>query len=61
MMAEYTFKMKEKCRTVEAEGFDEALREAGINEGEVYEIMEITCYRNHGLTSSNTWEMLIHS
>lgn len=61
MMAEYTFKMKEKYRTVEAEGFDEALRKAGINEGEMYEIMEISCCGNHDLTSSNTTEMLIHS
>ena len=43
-MTEYTFKLKGRYRTVEADGFDEALREAGIEEGENYEVMKIAHY-----------------
>jgi hypothetical protein len=43
-MTDYTFKLMGRYRTVEAQGFDEALRKAGIEEGENYEVMEIAHY-----------------
>jgi hypothetical protein len=52
-MTEYTFKLKGRYRTVEADGFVEALREAGIEEGENYEVMEITHYGDRYRSSSS--------
>jgi hypothetical protein len=43
-MADYTFKLMGRYLIVKAQGFDEALRKAGIEEGENYEVMEIAHY-----------------
>lgn len=57
-MTQYTFKMRGEYRTVKAEGYDEALKKAGIGKGESYEVMEIAHSRDYSLLASITDKIL---
>ena len=50
-MPQYTFKINDEYRTAEAFDLDEALRKAGIDENDGYEIVEGDDFENSCLKS----------
>jgi len=57
-MALYTFRINDEYRTVDAFDFDDALREAGIDESDDYEVIEGDEFRNRCFMSAITDEIL---
>ena len=57
-MPQYTFKINDEYKTVDAFDFDDALREAGIDENDDYELVEGDGFRNKYFMSAITDEIL---
>jgi len=60
-MLQYTFKINDEYRTVEAFDLEEALKEVGIEENDDYEIVEGDSFKNKCLMSAFTDEILFGS
>ena len=60
-MPQYTFKINDEYRTVEAFDLDDALREAGIDENDDYEIVEGDDFENKCFMATITDEILFGS
>jgi hypothetical protein len=60
-MPQYTFKINDEYRTVEAFDLDDALREAGINENDDYELVEGDDFKNKYFMAAITDEILFGS
>ncbi len=57
-MPQWTFKINDEYRTVDAFGFDDALAQAGIDEDDDYELIEGDEFRNKLFMSAITDEIL---
>lgn len=60
-MPQYTFKINDEYRTVEAFDLEEALKEAGIEKYNEYEVVEGDDFKNKCFMSAITDEMLFGS
>lgn len=60
-MTEYTFYINGDYKTVEAETEVEAIKEAGIEEGDVYDLVETDSFEDKCLLSAITDEILFGS
>ena len=61
IMTQYTFYINGDYRTVEADAEEDATREAGIEEGDVYDLIETDSFENKCLLSAITDEILFGS
>ena len=57
-MPQYTFRINDEYKTVDAFDFDDALKEAGIDENDDYELVEGDSFRNKCFISAITDEIL---
>ena len=60
-MTAYTFYINGEYRTVEADTEEEAIKQAGIEEGDVYDLVETDCFDDKCLLSAITDEILFSS
>jgi hypothetical protein len=60
-MTTYTFFINGEYKTVEADTEEEALKEAGIEEGDVYDLVEVDSFGNKCFISAITDEILFGS
>ena len=60
-MGQYAFKINNEYRTVEAFDLDDALKEAGIDENDDYEIVEEDDFKKKCFMSAITDEILFGS
>jgi hypothetical protein len=60
-MTEYTFFINGEYRTVEADSEEEAIEEAGIEEGDAYDLVETDSFEDKCLFSAITDEILFGS
>ena len=60
-MGQYAFKINNEYRAVEAFDLDDALKEAGIDENDDYEIVEGDDFKNKCFMSAITDEILFGS
>ena len=60
-MTQYTFYINGDYRTVEADAEEDATREAGIEEGDVYDLIETDSFDDKCLLSAITDEILFGS
>jgi hypothetical protein len=60
-MAAYTFYINGEYKTVEADSEDEAIKEAGIEEGDVYDLVEVDSFGNKCFISAISDEILFGS
>ena len=60
-MTQYTFYINGDYRTVEGDAEEDATREAGIEEGDVYDLVETDSFENKCLLSAITDEILFGS
>jgi hypothetical protein len=60
-MTEYTFYINGEYKTVEAEDLEGALKEAGIEEGEEYDLVETVSFEDRCLLSAISDEILFGS
>jgi hypothetical protein len=60
-MTEYTFSINGEYKTVEADTEEEALKEAGIEEGDAYELVDTDSFGNKCFLSAITDEILFGS
>jgi hypothetical protein len=61
IMPQYTFKINDENRTVEAFDLDDALRKAGIDENDDYELVEGDDFENKCFMAAITDEILFGS
>ena len=61
IMTQYTFYINGEYKTVEADTEEDATREAGIEEGDVYDLVETDSFENKCLLSAITDEILFGS
>ena len=60
-MTMYTFYVNGEYKTVEADTEEEAIREAGIEEGDIYDLVETDSFDDKCLLSAITDELLFGS
>ena len=60
-MSEYTFQINGEYKTVEAEGLEDALREAGIGKDDEYELVESDVFKDKCILAAITDETLFGS
>ena len=60
-MTMYTFYVNGEYKTVEADTEEEAIREAGIEEGDIYDLVETDSFDDKCLLSAITDEILFGS
>ena len=60
-MTEYTFFFNGEFKTVEADTEEEALKEAGIEEGDVYDLVDTDSFGNKCFISAISDEILFGS
>ena len=61
IMTQYTFYINGEYKTVEADTEEDAAREAGIEEGDVYDLVETDSFDDKCLLSAITDEILFGS
>jgi hypothetical protein len=61
MMTTYTFFFNGEYTTVEADSEEEALKEAGIEEGDIYDLVEVDSFGNKCFISAISDEILFGS
>lgn len=60
-MTMYTFYVNGEYKTIEADTEEEAIREAGIEEGDIYDLVETDSFDDKCLLSAITDEILFGS
>jgi hypothetical protein len=61
IMTTYTFFINGEYKTVEADSEEEALKEAGIEEGDIYDLVEVDSFGNKCFISAISDEILFGS